>query len=748
MPLVRKRNHLRLALVLLIILLVAVFYGASTWVAGNLLKQALTRRAEEKAQTISLALESLIAAQNRHLQITASLTANRNSLGKSLARLDAAGSSAVIKDVLDRSLQDSGVAFLEMVDRNERVVYRTNPSDAPTDPAISWGAFEALAGRNIVSGAVEMGQLTLRASEPVYHGKDVLGAVTAGLRITPDLLKEISRNLTVNIALLSREGKVLAANAESLGQVDVQAINEAFSQKIPVYRHDDGKLKTRGYFPVVVIDSAYIMVVDTDSEPAYRQLAQANHQGSLIFLAIAALSLVLGMICLRWILRPMLKLRQRAESLAIELTGSKMPADSRCDIAAVIEVLDGLPERLAKRNAELQAVSAKAEAASRAKSQFIANISHEVRTPMNAIIGMSHILSRSIQDPGQRDKLEIIRQAADQLLGLLDNILDLSRLDSERIDLERHPFCLWQLMRHLEALVSRRAAGKGLKLSFDIDDNLLQQILVGDALHLQQALVNLVGNAIKFTKQGSVNVAIRLETEDTSNIRLHFRIADTGIGIPPDIIHEIFRPFEQADASLTRQFGGSGLGLTISQRFVQLMGGTIEVASTPGVGSSFSFSLAFAKPAASDQGVMRIAPSGAEAESRLRADFRGTRVLLADDDLVNQAMVQEMLRDVVGFQVDVAADGEQAVALAETHEYGLILMDIQMPKRDGLDATRQIRQLSGYVFVPIIAMTANTVADIRAACLEAGMNDCLSKPVAPDRLFTTLLTWLQSVLKS
>jgi len=396
----------------------------------------------------------------------------------------------------------------------------------------------------------------------------------------------------------------------------------------------------------------------------------------------------------------------------------------------------------------LQAVSAKAEAASRAKSQFIANISHEVRTPMNAIIGMSHILSRSIQDPGQRDKLEIIRQAADQLLGLLDNILDLSRLDSERIDLERHPFCLWQLMRHLEALVSRRAAGKGLKLSFDIDDNLLQQILVGDALHLQQALVNLVGNAIKFTKQGSVNVAIRLETEDTSNIRLHFRIADTGIGIPPDIIHEIFRPFEQADASLTRQFGGSGLGLTISQRFVQLMGGTIEVASTPGVGSSFSFSLAFAKPAASDQGVMRIAPSGAEAESRLRADFRGTRVLLADDDLVNQAMVQEMLRDVVGFQVDVAADGEQAVALAETHEYGLILMDIQMPKRDGLDATRQIRQLSGYVFVPIIAMTANTVADIRAACLEAGMNDCLSKPVAPDRLFTTLLTWLQSVLKS
>jgi signal transduction histidine kinase len=299
------------------------------------------------------------------------------------------------------------------------------------------------------------------------------------------------------------------------------------------------------------------------------------------------LSLVLGMICLRWILRPMLKLRLRAESLAIELTGSKMPADSRCDIAAVIEVLDGLPERLAKRNAELQAVSAKAEAASRAKSQFIANISHEVRTPMNAIIGMSHILSRSIQDPGQRDKLEIIRQAADQLLGLLDNILDLSRLDSERIDLERHPFCLWQLMRHLEALVSRRAAGKGLKLSFDIDDNLLQQILVGDALHLQQALVNLVGNAIKFTKQGSVNVAIRLETEDTSNIRLHFRIADTGIGIPPDIIHEIFRPFEQADASLTRQFGGSGLGLTISQRFVQLMGGTIEVASTPVLAAAF-----------------------------------------------------------------------------------------------------------------------------------------------------------------
>lgn len=745
---VRRRNHLRLALMLLIIGLVAVSYWASTWVAGNLLSQSLTRRAEEKAQTVSLALESLIAAQNRHLQITASLTANRNSLGRSLEHVDAAGAQGVIKEVLDRSLQDSGVAFLEMVDRDERVVYRTNPTEAPTDPAISWGAFEALSGRNIVSGAVEMGLLTLRASEPVYHGKDVVGAVTAGLRITPDLLKEITRNLAADIALLSREGKVLAANSESVGHVDVQAINEAFSQKIAIYRHDDQALKTRGYFPVVLIDSAYIMVVDTDSELAYRQLAQASRRGSLIFLGIALLSLVLGLLCLRWILRPLLRLRQRAETLALELTGSKIQADSRCDIAAVIEVLDGLPERLASRNAELLAAGAKAEAASRAKTQFIANVSHEVRTPMNAIIGMSHILSRSIQDPAQRDKLDIIRHAADQLLELLDNILDLSRLDSERMDLEQHPFSLALLMRHLEALVSRRAAAKGLKLIFDIDRKLLDKVLVGDALRLQQVLVNLVGNAIKFTHQGSVTVAIHQEDESAAQLRLGFSITDTGIGIQPAYIQGIFAPFEQVDGAMTRQFGGSGLGLTISQRFVHLMGGNIEVASTPGTGSTFSFSLEFAKPEAPGDSAMLIEVSGAEAEKRLRADFRGTRVLLADDDLVNQAMVQELLRDVVGFHVDLAVDGEQALALAEAHEYALILMDIQMPKMDGLEATRRIRRLPGYVFVPIIAMTANSFADIRASCFEAGMNDFLSKPVAPERLFVTLLTWMQTVLKS
>ena len=407
-----------------------------------------------------------------------------------------------------------------------------------------------------------------------------------------------------------------------------------------------------------------------------------------------------------------------------------------------MNVLDKLTERLALRNAELSKSGELAEAANRSKSQFIANMSHELRTPMNAIIGLTHMLGRNNNDPGQRDKLGKISHAAEHLLQLLNDILDLSKMDAEQMTLEQTQFTLSGLMRHLESLVSSKAESKKIKLLFEVDRNTLHQTLLGDALRLQQVLVNLVGNAVKFTDQGGVTVVVNLLEDHEASVLLGFEIRDSGIGIPAEAVERIFDPFEQADGSTTRQYGGSGLGLTISQRFVRLMGGELTVTSTPGEGSCFAFTIALAKSVEQLDETLDSATLGIQAEQRLRADFRGTRVLVAEDDWVNQEVILELLREVLGFHVDIAEDGEVALEKAEANDYALILMDMQMPEMDGVEATVCIRQLSGYVFVPIIAMTANAFAEDRAKCLDAGMNDFLTKPFDPDLLYVTLLKWL------
>jgi len=403
-----------------------------------------------------------------------------------------------------------------------------------------------------------------------------------------------------------------------------------------------------------------------------------------------------------------------------------------------------LEDTVQERTQALSLAKEAAEAASRAKSTFLSNMSHELRTPMNAIIGMTYMLKRNNEDPAQIDKLHKIDNAANHLLQLLNDILDLSKIDADRMTLEETGFTVDALTTDLAGLLTPRAESAQLRFVLDIDARLRSQQLLGDPLRLQQILINLAGNAIKFTERGEVRVVARIAEDYGDSLLLELSVWDTGIGIAPDALERIFNPFEQADGSTTRKFGGTGLGLPICQRLVGLMGGEIKVVSTPGSGSAFSFAVHLRRAEEAQAAPADAGHPGIAAESALRAGFPNSRILVAEDDWVNQEVILELLRDTLGFSVDIAPNGAHALDMAIKQRYDLILMDMQMPELDGLGATQAIRAIPGYAETPIIAMTANAFTEDRTLCLDAGMNDFIAKPVDPDKLFVIMFKWLQA----